>query len=187
MFKLSVLMLALVACGEDEDVALQYYTSCGDPVCAGYEGPTEGLSVCDSESEGATCTEDGAECDLENTCNQRLICASEDPATACPVSRSKHKRDIAYINEQKAGEIADAVRQMKIAEWNYHKDATARKARLGFLIDDQPLSPAVLENGEQVDVYGYTSMAIVAIQQQAAHIERLEKKIAELEAKIAEK
>ena len=71
---------------------------------------------------------------------------------------------------------------MKIAEWQYTKETSHHKEHLGFIIDDNPNSPAVHANGEQVDLYGYTSMAVVAIQQQQAQIERLEKRIAELEA-----
>lgn len=180
------LFLLFGACGEEE-LPLQYYTSCGDPVCEGYAGPTEGLAICSTEEEAATCSEEGSECDLENACNQRLICASSNPALECPVSEAKHKRDIVYINEKRSQEIAESVQKMKIAEWNYNKDEQNRKARLGFLIDDHAQLPAVLANGKQVDLYGYTSMTVVALQQQAKHIERLEAKIAELEQKLEQK
>ena len=181
------LMVLLGACDEKEEATLQYYTSCGDPVCEGYGGETDGLSVCADEVEGAVCSEEGTECDLENDCNQRLICAAEDPATMCPVSKAEYKRDIVYLREAKAQAIAAELQGMKIAEWHYKTDSAKRKSRLGFMIDDNLHSPAVLANGEQVDLYGYTSMAVVAIQQQQAQIERLEKKIAALEARIEEK
>ena len=185
MFRIFLLCL-LVAC-EEKEQNLQYYTTCGDPVCEGYAGASNGISVCSAEEEAAECSEEGGQCDLENDCNQRLICTNEDPATECPVSKAKHKRDIVYVSDQKAAEIASAVKNMKIAEWNYNRDDSTRKSRLGFMIDDNADSPAVLANGERVDLYGYTSMAVIALQQQAQQIQRLETKIAELEARLEQK
>ena len=92
-----------------------------------------------------------------------------------------------FKTEAKAQVIAAELQKMKIAEWHYKTDSVKRNPRLGFIIDDNMQSPAVLANGEQVDLYGYTSMAVVAIQQQQAQIERLEKKIADLEARLEQK
>jgi hypothetical protein len=182
---LSISMLSLLACGDKEE--LQHHSTCGDPVCGGYSGAIEGVAVCASEVEGAECSEEGAECDLENDCNQRLICAVEDPATECPVSEAKHKRDIVYIDSQRATQIQAKLQQIKIAEWNYNWDSTQRDPRLGFIIDDSPNLPAIHENGRQVDLYGYTSMVVVAIQNQARQIEVLEAKIKKMEEKLADK
>jgi len=183
---LSISIIAMLACG-DKDEELQYYATCGDPACEGYNGPVDGLATCSTETEGASCTEAGAECDLENSCNQRLICASEDPSTECPVSEAKHKRDINYIDGTRAHQIQKTLEHLKIAEWNYKSDTKEREPRLGFIIDDNPNVPAVHENGKQVDLYGYTSMAVVTIQQQARQIELLEARITKLEEALQNK
>ena len=189
--KTLVFLLSIVACdGTKSDTSsaatLQYYSTCGDPACEGYNGPTDGLAVCADETEGEECSEDGLQCDLEDNCNRRLICTDQDPATECPVSKAKHKRDIVYLDAEKAKTVSSQLQGMKIAEWHYITDSPNRKAHLGFLIDDNPGSPAVRPNGEQVDLYGYTSMAVVAIQQQQAQIERLERRIQELEQRLNE-
>ena len=175
-----MIILFLGAC--EEEVSLQYYSSCGDPACEGYNGPIEGLSACGEVLEGDSCSEEGAECDLENVCNQKLICAAEDPAQECPVSKAKYKHEIEYLSRSKARDIAGELKNMKIAEWKYKTDSNDRKARLGFLIDDNMNSPAVHANGERVDLYGYISMAVVTIQQQQAQIDALEKRVIELES-----
>ena len=176
--------LLLVACGGKED--LKYSTNCGDPACSGNSGAMAGVAACSSEVAGATCSEEGSECDLENTCNQRLICASEDPSTMCPASEAKHKRNIVYVDAQRATQIQEKLQKMKIAEWKYNWDSAQRDPHLGFIIDDNPNIPAVLADGRRVDLYGYTSMAVVAIQNQARQIQTLETRIKELEQRLVE-
>lgn len=56
------------------------------------------------------------------------------------------------------------------------------KLRLGFLIDDDPASPAVRPDGERVDLYGYTSLAIAALQEQQAEIDALKAEVEALKA-----
>ena len=188
----SLILIGFLACGEDTENSeemeeLQFYTSCGDPVCGGYTGSTEGLPLCEGEMEGDSCEQEGFECDLEDMCNRVLRCSSEDIAVDCPVSKAKYKRDIQYISAERANELAIELQKMKMAEWEYRNDPIGEKTHLGFIIDDQPNSPAVHANGEQVDLYGYTSMAIIAIQQQQAQIQRLEQRIAELEEQAQRK
>jgi hypothetical protein len=70
-------------------VVLKMYGTCGDPVCGGPRG-NSGAPVCASgEVEGAACRIEGARCDLQNQCNQLLICARKDPKTqvgGCPIA-----------------------------------------------------------------------------------------------------
>ena len=181
------LMFGIFACDTDkEEVELTLFTSCGDPACEGYTGPNDGVPICTQESleEGDVCTEEGIVCDLEDECNRTLICAEDYSTDNCPQSKAIFKRNIVYIDEAKSHSISADVLNMKIAEWEYKKDPPNRKVHLGFIIDDNPGSPAVHVSGEQVDLYGYTSMAIVTIQQQQIQMERLEKRIAELEKKL---
>jgi hypothetical protein len=50
------------------------------------------------------------------------------------------------------------------------------------LIDDQPdPSPAVAADRTHVDEYGYTSMLLATVQQQAREIEELRRRVAALE------
>jgi hypothetical protein len=55
---------------------------------------------------------------------------------------------------------------MRLATWRYKQDPS--KERLGFIIDDNERSVAVDGRRDMVDLYGYTSLAVAAIQNQAA-------------------
>jgi hypothetical protein len=72
---------------------------------------------------------------------------------------------------------------MKLATWRYKHDPS--KQRLGFMIDDNEGSAAVDGPRDMVDLYGYTSLTVAAIQNQAREIEALRKEIAALKASRA--
>ena len=163
-------------------VDLRWYTTCGDPVCGGYQGPFDDVPLCTDEAEGLTCDDEGAGCDPISDCNTLVICATEDPKQqpgGCPISRAVHKRDIAYLDADARSAAAQQALSMRLATWRYTWEGDAQRQHLGFIIDDQPQSPAVRADGEVVDLYGYTSLAIAALQEQAEQIEQLR---AEVEA-----
>lgn len=194
LFPASLLLLC-VACPKPTDDTetdppgeAQWYLTCGDPACQGYTGPFDGVPLCEAQTVGATCGELDAECDPEDDCNARLRCATEDPTQqegGCPISRVRHKRDVRYLNAEDQARLAAEVRQMKLSTWNYTWDAPERAPRLGFLIDDQPRSAAVTADGEHVDLYGYTSLTVAALQVQAAQIEALQEELRALRAEVA--
>jgi hypothetical protein len=130
---------------------------------------------------GDDCTEEGLLCDPEDDCNRRLTCALSDPMDApggCPISRKRHKRNVHYLDAAELAGYRDELLSMKLATWRYKHDPT--RERLGFIIDDNERSVAVDEGGEVVDVYGYASLAVAALQIQARQIEELERQVAEL-------
>lgn len=175
----------LAACEQGQP--LRWFTTCGDPVCGVYRGPFDGIPLCTDEREGTPCDVEGALCDIEDDCNRLLLCASQDPkAAGCPISRQRFKRDISYLSESEQDCARDELLAMKLARWRYKWDASDRKARLGFLIDDAPEAPAVDADGEHVDLYGYASMAVAAIQSQARELDTLREQMAALRAQMAE-
>jgi hypothetical protein len=188
---LRLLPLLLAACDPPADTAddLQWYVTCGDPVCSGYSGPWEGVPACGDVSAGDPCAEPGAECDFESECDARLVCAVEDPTQqpgGCPISRRRHKQAVRYLTEAERAAAADEVARTRLATWRYTWEPEGHKPHLGFLIDDQPGSAAVAADGEHVDLYGYTSLAIAAIQAQQAEIEALRAEVAALREKVGE-
>jgi hypothetical protein len=74
---------------------------------------------------------------------------------------------------------------MPLATWRYNDEDPNAREHLGFIIDDQPLtSPAVRPTGDRVDLYGYTSMAVAAIQEQHRQIEALQKEVKNLREEL---
>ena len=184
----------LTGCGDKDDDTSEsgaaaptaWYSTCGDPACEGYAGPTSGLALCTDEAEGESCAEEGAECDLQTDCNTRLLCATEDPKSMndCPVSRAKYKHDIRYLSADERDAARRQLLDTRLATWRYRWDAPTRRARLGFIIDDQPGSPAVQADGNHVDLYGYTSLTVAAVQAQEAELQTLRTELTETRAAL---
>jgi hypothetical protein len=199
MRTLFLLPALLAACGDKDDSAaggaddgtaetLHWYATCGDPSCAGYQGPTEGLATCTDQAEGASCEAEGAECDLENDCNQRMLCTTEDPKASeygCPQSRAAVKTAIAYLDPDAREQARAQLLQTRLATWRYTWESPEHKPHLGFLIDDQPGSAAVHADGARVDLYGYTSLTVAAVQAQDAELQQLRSELDQTRAELA--
>lgn len=187
-----ILLVPLAACPAPE---LTWYRTCGDPSCAGYQGPTEGLPVCVDASEGEVCAEADAECDLEDPCNVRLRCTTEDPTAqegGCPISRAVHKHDIHPLSKAERDDLAERALEVPISTWRYTWDDAARPARVGFVIEHVGPGPLVTPDGGHVDLYGYTTATLAAVQAQAdalaaerARNDALERRIAALERALS--
>jgi hypothetical protein len=166
--------------------SLRLFYTCGDPVCMGHTA-REGVPPCSSESAGDVCRIEGAACDPVDECNRSIVCASADPTLrvgGCPISRRSYKTDIHYLEPDELAHFQREVLNMKLATWRYKHDAT--KERLGFIIDDEEGSVAVDGKRDMVDLYGYTSLAIAALQLQSREIAALKQELAELRARVNE-
>jgi hypothetical protein len=76
--------------------------------------------------------------------------------------------------------------EIRLASYKYRPGVADDGRHLGFIIEDQPPgSPAVLSSRERVDLYGYVSMAVAAIQKQDREIAALRRKVEELEKRPA--
>lgn len=180
------LLTLLLACPPAPAPA--WYFTCGDPSCSGYAGPFEGVPACTDQVEGDPCPDEGAECDPVDDCNARLICATEDPQDqtgGCPISRAAFKRDIRYLGADETRAAAATATGMRLATWNYRWEAPGTPTHLGFVIDDAPGTVAVTADGDHVDLYGYTSLTLAAVQEQARRLDAQAVEIAELRAELA--
>src|SRR5205814_1297888 len=101
---------------------------------------------------------------------------------ACPISRAKYKENIEYLSSVERARLADDVQSIPLVRYLY-KDAPERE-HLGFIIEDIEPSPSVDSRRDQVDLYGYTSMAVAALQQQHAQIETLRREVRTLQEKL---
>jgi hypothetical protein len=175
------LLLALGCGGGTPPPQLTFYTTCGDPVCAGHRDT--GVAPCTTEKEGASCTTEGQRCDPVNSCNSLLLCAASDPKKGpggCPISRRKDKAEIRYVDPAEGQRLYEELRAIRLATYRYAHSGPAGRRHLGFLIDDQPGGLSVDPERDMVDLYGYASLAVAALQVQAKQIEALQGEVARL-------
>ena len=168
---------------------LKWYTTCGDPAC-GMPTDDPALADCMAQKEGDPCGTAGDSCEIAgDDCNTNLVCADRDPKDSpngCPISQAKEKHAIEYLTDGDRERIREDVMTMPLATWKYNKEGQGEKEHLGFIIDDQPFSsPAVRPSGERVDLYGYTSMAVAAIQAQNRDIDALRTEVQALRDELS--
>lgn len=155
-------------------VRLRYYYTCGYPVCAvDPVASIPGVPPCTTEHVGESCSTPGAECDPGVGCGVRLRCTDHDPAVVCPISERRAKRDITYLTPADVRRLRDELMRLRLATYQYRSEEPSAPRRLGFVIDDVGQSPAVAPGGSMVDLYGYASMAVAALQAQGREIDRL--------------
>jgi hypothetical protein len=98
----------------------------------------------------------------------------------CPISRRESKDAIRYLTAEDRRRVHDELLAFHLATWEYRPPLADGKRHFGFVIDDVGSSPSVEPNGSVVDLYGYTSMAVAAFQEQAAQIDELKREVARL-------
>lgn len=133
---------------------------------------------------GDPCAKSGAECAIgpPAECGQvTLQCSAGTWQLAggeCPASSRHVKREITYMGDAESARLRDELLAVRLATYRYKAGDPAQ--HLGFIIEDMPQgSPAVLASRERVDLYGYVSMTVAAIQEQQKQIDRLERELAE--------
>ena len=122
-------------------------------------------------------------------CGAIEVCSDHDPTMnvgGCPISSRKFKEGIAYVEPDQLQRLHDDALRIRLATYNY-KPAYGDSSRrhLGFIIEDNPESPAVQDGRNRVDMYGYFSMAVAAMQIQEKEIAELRKELDELRAEHA--
>jgi hypothetical protein len=103
------------------------------------------------------------------------------------VSTRRAKKDIVYLDPAARRRIAADLARFKLATYEYRDPALGGKRHLGFIIEDVPGSPAVDRDGNMVDLYGYTSMLVAAMQTQGEEIARLKAELARLKLRLRAK
>ena len=151
----------------------------------GFSGVTPSVTCnasnqCETSFKGEVCG--------TTTCKPGQTCCSGIPlptptcfdSNACPVSQRKHKKDITYLSEADRQRLNDELLGFPLATYRYKSESESERAHLGFIIDDVAPSPAVLQSGERVDMYGYQTMAVAALQVQARELAALRREVEEL-------
>lgn len=184
-FRRALVLIALglvQSCGTEPSPPALWYFTCGDPVCRGYV--PSGVPACTSaQVAGAMCAPQDARCDPQDGCNRLLLCSRDDPTQrpgGCPISRASAKQDIRYLADADIDGRYAELRGLRLATYRYRDAGPASPKRLGFIIDDGPPAVCIAGRGDSVDLYGYTSLTVAAVQAQARRIEQLEREVAEL-------
>jgi hypothetical protein len=124
---------------------------------------------------GAACTPVQGVCGYGNDCDSLAYSCHDgtwhSTITGCAVSSRRFKRGIHYLSEEELRSVADETLRTRVASYRY--TIGAPDERLGFIIEDDPLSPAVVHDKDRVDLYGYTTMTVATLQMQNREIEKL--------------
>lgn len=166
--------------------ALHWFQTCGAPVCMAGDMPFDDPNVSNctkDQTEGAACDTKDQRCDGVASCGASLVCTDTDPTQGpggCPRSRARYKQDIEYLDARQLGDYHAQLMSLPLASYRY-KNAPAAP-QLGFIIDD--IEPSVAVAGDHVNMYGYLSMAVAAIQVQAQQIDALQHEVEQLRSQL---
>ncbi len=141
---------------------------------------------------GSACTTDGKTCTYACGPGNARTCKSGAWYSAdggpCPISTRRAKKNIVYLSQVERQRVADKLARFKLATYEYRDPALAGKRHLGFIIEDVPgSSPAVARDGNMVDLYGYASMLVAAVQAQGQEIAKLKAELARLKRQTPSK
>jgi hypothetical protein len=172
--------------GKSSNAAV-WWRTCGMPSCSGPPWPESGLPYCPGELEGTACATTGAECDPRGGCEIHLLCSATDPKPqdrpGCPISRARFKKDIHYLSPDELRARSRELLDLPLASYRYRNGD--ERSRLGFMIDGHESLACV--DGDRVDLYGYTSMAVAALQIQAQQIAELRDQLAAVQKELAKR
>jgi hypothetical protein len=86
-----------------------------------------------------------------------LVCEDHDPKQGgCPISSAKFKNDIRYLEPGDLERLRDETLKFRLTNYRYKPEFTRDPdaEHLGFIIEDNPQSPAVDRGHDRVDLYG---------------------------------
>jgi hypothetical protein len=166
----------------------RWYATCGYPVCgvATLDGGAASHDAGEVNDAGQPCPSAGSPCGVigetcgtpsQANCGVTLVCASQDPKGGlggCPVSSRQYKDGISYVDETELRHLHDEALAMRLATYTYKpRVADPGHTHLGFIIEDNLQTPAVDATHDRVDMYGYVSMVVAAMQVQEKEIAAL--------------
>jgi hypothetical protein len=115
------------------------------------------------------------------------MCDDHNPAVNCPISSRRFKNGIEYVDDSRLAELHDEAMRIRLATYNYKPEVSDPKPKhLGFIIEDMPQSPAVEPGQTHVDMYGYVSMVVAAMQVQEKEIAELRRELDRARAGVCE-
>ena len=134
---------------------------------------------------GTACSQDQQFCQYGDCTAPAVRCEGglwHAAQTACPVSTKRYKQGIHYLTDDERNAVADETLRTRLATYAY--TVGDPKPRLGFIIEDDPASPAVLDGKDRVDLYGYQSMTVATLQVQSEQIAELRRELADVRLEL---
>jgi hypothetical protein len=136
---------------------------------------------CHQQGDRIACVVDG-DCPMGQNCcgvgpSPNYYCS----AGPCPISLRRYKADIRYLEPADVARLGAEILAYPLTTFRYQGDP-GFTPHLGFIIDDVAPSPAVAPDGQTVDLYGYATMAVAALQAQQRQLAALEARVRALEA-----
>jgi hypothetical protein len=173
-------------CSDGGVAGLQWWATCGDPVCQveGDGGALRDDAGVPCPAIGTACSTDGETCGMRNAsiaCGAIEECSATDPTGGnCPISSRAFKENIRYVGDAELEMLHDEALHLRLASYNYKPQfEDPRPRHLGFIVEDDPTSPAVDGTRDRVDMYGYVSMIAAAMQVQEKEIATLRNELVE--------
>jgi hypothetical protein len=121
---------------------------------------------------------------LRDTCGYVCCNPGNGGGVSCPISRRSAKTDIVPVDAALSAQLHRDVLGIDLATYRYRSEPPDAPRHLGFIIDDLKTSIPVNPDGNSVDLYAYTSMAVAAIKQQEAEIAKLRAEISTLKRMV---
>ena len=162
--------------------------ACSDYVTSDCDGGCPTGTACVTRTQGLgsvsrcypvpTCCNGTSLCDCIGACTCGTDqCTESTGGITCSggaVSRRAFKTDIRYVDDAERRRLASEALETRLASYRYKVEAADAKRHLGFIIDDTPPdSVAVQGDRTHVDLYGYASMLLAAVQEQQREIDEL--------------
>lgn len=159
------------------------------PCSGGTSSCSSGESCC-----GANCCTASQVCCLAGAGAVTYQCFEADagcPAGCtqppCPVSSVRYKKDVSYLGEGDRAALRDELLKLPLATFRYKTEPESAPERLGFMVEDATSPSLVAAPGDRVDLYGYATMTVAAVQEQQRELEALRAEVAALKAQLAKR
>jgi hypothetical protein len=127
---------------------------------------------------GTACSQDQQLCTYGDCTAPAVRCQNgswHESPQSCPISTRTKKQDIHYLSTEDVDALAHRTLATRLATYEYISGDPS--PHLGFIIEDDPDSPAVLRDKGHVDLYAYTSMAVATLQAQSREIAALRREV----------
>ncbi len=173
----------------DAGAQLSWYTTCGYPICM---APADGGDVQPDGGPcpalGSPCASPGARCGTASAanCGVTEVCSQSDPKLGgCPISSRRFKEDIAYLDDAALERLHAQILRTRLATFRYQVPyGDPASSHLGFILEDQPSSPAVDDARAGVDLYSYLGMIVATTQVQERELSDLRRELAAERANV---